>query len=197
MPASVNGRHALSTEDDHLIAACLNGDEHAWRTLLERYNRLIYTIPLRFGFSHGVAEEIFQEVCIIVLEKLVTLQEPARFRSWLITIVRRVCLQRLRDQNNDVAIDDFVEEELTAPAPERFVLETEQRAALLTALNQLDERCQTLLRALFFEQPALSYEAIAHLLMTPLGSVGPLRARCLERLRQEVLAVMADVPAQG
>jgi len=44
------------------VSACLRGDETAWAAIVQRYRRLIYTIPLRFGMPPAAAEEIFQDL---------------------------------------------------------------------------------------------------------------------------------------
>lgn len=178
-------RHLL--DDEQLVAACLAGDEEAWSTLLDRYSRLIYTVPLRFGFSPIIAEEIFQEVCLILLEKLATIRERHRFSTWLVTVTRRACLQRLRYQKEMQTLE-LVEETTFAPnTPEAALLLMEEQAVVHRALAKLDGRCQHLVRALFFEATSPSYAEIADTLQMPEGSIGPTRGRCLEKLRYLLL----------
>jgi RNA polymerase sigma factor (sigma-70 family) len=172
--------------DSQLIEACLAGHEPAWAALIARYSRLIYTIPLRFGYSKVVADEVFQETCLILLEGLDSLQNWQRISSWLMTVARRVCIQRLRRQSVDTCefqegvhvADSSIEEEL---------LRLEKQQLVQQAFANLPARDQKLLRALFFEVPRHSYKEIAEELQVSEGSVGPLRARSLERLRQEIL----------
>jgi DNA-directed RNA polymerase specialized sigma24 family protein len=64
------------------------------------------------------------------------------------------------------------------------LLAVEQKQLVLQALHTLDPRCQALLRALFFETPVRPYDAIASELKMGVTSIGPTRARCLEKLRQ-------------
>jgi RNA polymerase sigma factor (sigma-70 family) len=173
--------------DSQLIDACLAGHETAWAVLIERYSRLIYTIPLRFGFSKVIADEIFQETCLILLEGLETLQDRQRISSWLMTVTRRACIQRMRQPPPTVAsplpdevkeVDSTIEEDL---------LRLEQRHLVQQALANLSTRDQQLLRALFFEEPRPPYEEIAQTLGVSVGSIGPLRARSLKRLQQEII----------
>ncbi len=172
--------------DSELIAACLAGEEAAWTALLARYGRLIYTIPLRFGFSKSVADEIFQETCLILLEGLPGLEDRHRLNSWLMTVTRRACLQRIhRPATPD---SDPLPDTLYAAAPtiEEQLQQLEQQYLVQTALSRLPERDQQLLRALFFEEPRRPYEEIARDLGIAEGSIGPLRARSLKRLEQEI-----------
>jgi len=189
---SVNGSAAAPSaapSDMQLVEACLAGDEQAWELLLERYGRLIYTIALRFKFSPQIADEVFQEVCLILLEKLYTLQKRERLHAWIVTVTRRACIQRLRSTNPSVV--PLHELSDTGPGEEETVDEqlvlSEQQHALYQAMINLNERCRFLLHALFFAEERPSYAEIAETLDVPVGSVGPIRARCLEKLRQEMV----------
>ena len=179
-----------SAQDHELINACLTGDETAWALLIQRYRRLIYTIPLRFGMSPAAAEEIFQEVCLILLQKLHTLQDQTRLSAWLVTVTRRACMKHWRQSPTSVSLDDLVDQ-----SPEydgdlsKEMLILERRHTLQQALERLDERCRQLLEALFLTDNPPSYQQLAHSLDVPEGSIGPTRARCLQKLRQIVAEI--------
>ncbi len=174
-------------EDALLVEACLNGQEAAWEALLERYSRLVYTIILRFGFSTPVADEIFQEICLILLQKLDTLTDRQRLRTWLVTVTRRACLQYLRQKEWTTSIDSPEAAQLTDEPLEMQLILIEEQSLVHKALTSLDERCRYLLEALFFATTQISYESLAADLAIPIGSVGPNRTRCLEKLRGEIL----------
>lgn len=180
--------------DEHiLVDACLRGEEVAWQAFLERYGRLIYTIARRFGFSQLVAEEIYQDVCLTVFEKLSTLRDRQRLTGWLTTITRRVCIRRLRMRDLAGALDNALDldsfDYMTTEIFEEKILLVEQNAVLRQAVADLDLRCQQLLQALFFDPLPDSYETIATQLAIPLGSLSPLRQRCLEKLRFKLLHI--------
>ena len=183
--------------DADLIEACLDGDEHAWRTLLERYNRLIYTIPLRMGFSKVVADEVFQEVCLILLEKLDTLRDRSRLSSWIMTVTRRTCIHRLRKKQPVQGIDIVKVSGPIESTPEDKLLHLEEKRRVQLAFERLSPRCQRLLRALFIEDPPLTYEIIAEELDMALGSIGPTRSRCLEKLRQQLIKLEQEAIEEG
>jgi RNA polymerase sigma factor (sigma-70 family) len=174
-------------DDAVLVAACLNNDERAWAVLLERYGRLIYTIILRFGISVPIVDEIFQEICLILLQKLDTLQDRQRLRTWLVTVTKRTCLQYLRQKELTTSIDSLEANLIVSEPLEQQILAVEQQYLVRKAVANLDERCQYLLKALFFGTTQPSYETIAAQLEVPVGSIGPNRARCLEKLRVEIL----------
>src|SRR5690242_7682808 len=81
----------LSRDDRELVQSCLKGDAEAWETLILRYQRLIYSIPIRAGFSPVDAADVFQSVCVKLLEKLSSLRKQEKISSWLITITTREC----------------------------------------------------------------------------------------------------------
>lgn len=174
-------------EDALLVTACLEGNEQAWEALLERYGRLLYTITLRFGFPPLVADEIYQEICLTLLQKLDTLQDRQRLRAWLVTVTRRVCLQYLRQKDQTLSIDTPEAEQLSSETLDQQLLQVEQQDLVRLALTRLEERCRYLLEMLFFEPTQLSYEDLAAKLNMAVGSIGPSRARCLEKLRAEIL----------
>lgn len=173
--------------DEELIQACLEGDEQAWELLVQRYARLIYTIPLRFGFSQAVADEIFQEVCLTLLEKLDTLRDHTRLDSWLMTVTRRACIRRWRRKVEFVELEPHHMGAETANLPEDDLIWREEQLLVREALSRLNQRCRELLTALFFQDPPPTYQEIADRLGLPVGSIGPTRIRCLEKLRRVFL----------
>jgi RNA polymerase sigma factor (sigma-70 family) len=179
-----------TSRDNDLVNDCLQGDETAWASLVRRYRRLIYTIPLRFGMPLSAAEEIFQEVSLTLLQKLHTLRDETRLSAWIVTVTRRACIQRWRQLPAAISIDELPEhpDEIDSDM-EEALLNLERRHTLQQAMEQLDERCRRLIEALFFTDPPASYQEIAQALGVPEGSIGPIRARCLDKLRK----IVADI----
>jgi RNA polymerase sigma factor (sigma-70 family) len=181
--------------DRVLVEACLDGDETAWALLVQRYRRLIYTIPLRFGMPTTAAEEVFQEVCLILLHKLHTVRNKSRLSSWLVTVTRRTCMERWQPGLPPVDIDTL-EEHIDEHHSdlEETLLSLERRHTLQRALEQLDGRCRRLLEALFLSDDPPSYAEIAREMDVPEGSVGPTRARCLDKLREFIVKMEGEGP---
>lgn len=181
------------SSDPELIAACLEGDHEAWEALLARYRRLIYSIPLKSRLSPDDAADIFQSVCLKLYEKLDTLRDHERISSWLITTTARaswrVSARQRREQQAFPADDEGVSDSLTelaATAPladeEREMLERQQ--IIREGVESLPARCRDLITMLFYEKDELSYAEIARRMNMPVPSVGPTRARCLEKLKK-------------
>lgn len=168
-----------------LIQACLDGDERAWHELVERYGRLVYSIPRRMGMSAADADDVFQNVFLLLYRNLGGLRDHGRVSSWLITAAHRESWRvgRLagRYVNSEVELPG------AAAPPEAEVTRLEREQQVRQALRQLDERCRDLLTALFLDPAEPSYGEIAARLQMPLGSVGPTRARCFRKLEAALL----------
>ena len=74
-----------SYTDPELVSMCLKGDGDAWEALVKRYRRLIYSIPVRFGFEDADAADVFQGVCLKLLEHLHQVKDDRRISAWLVT----------------------------------------------------------------------------------------------------------------
>src|SRR5215813_13332069 len=96
-------------DDPVLVSACLAGDSSAWETLIKRYQRLIYSIPLKARLSPDDASDIFQSICLKLFEKLSTLREHQKLSAWLITTTTRECWRiaaRNRRQGSTAAAEE-------------------------------------------------------------------------------------------
>lgn len=178
--------------DRELIVACLGGDSTAWETLITRYQRLIYSIPMKARLSPDDAADIFQSVCLKLYEKLSTLRDHERVSSWLITTTTREVWRVVARKRRDTTTASSDEEGADAinQLPSAGPLADEQRQALeqqeivRQSVEALPERCRKLVTMLFYEKDELSYADIARRMNMPVPSVGPTRARCLEKLKK-------------
>lgn len=174
---------AGSRSNTALVAACLAGDEEAWAILVDRYKRLIYSIPIKQGFSPDDAADIFQAVCLDLVVELPRLREPEALPQWLIRATSHKC-DRCRKHCNQAAAE--VPADLADPAgdlPEAILQEVQQEQAVRDAVRALPLRCRLMVEMLFFQTPAVPYGGVAARLGLAPGSVGFIRARCLDRLR--------------
>lgn len=89
MPSLSPGRRPDRLADPELIARCLSGDARAWDVLLERYESLIYSALNRAGLSPADADDVFQEVCLLLLNHLESLRDTQRLSGWLLSVARR------------------------------------------------------------------------------------------------------------
>lgn len=174
--------------DEELIVACRTGDGLAWDALVERYQRLVYTIPARYGLTPAEIDDVFQSTWLSLLRNLKTLREPDRVSAWLVTTARRECWERRRGSDYERAVSTDLDtilrdKETDDQSPEELVAQFRDHQVLREAIGQLGQRCQELLRMLYFDVSGPSYADVAEKLNTPIGSIGPMRARCLKKLR--------------
>lgn len=182
------------------VRAAAEGDAAAWHDLVARYNNLVWSVARSFGLGTADAADVVQTTWLRLVERLHTIRDPERVGSWLATTARRECLQVLRRSSRQLPTED--EQQLEPRDPDddpvdEAVLLSERDRALWQAVDTLPERCRRLLRVLMADPPP-SYEEVAAALDMPVGSIGPTRARCLERLRPvvEQYGIAAD-PGDG
>lgn len=179
-------RHRQSDQDGtglaELLSRCIDGNQQAWDELVERYSRLVFSIALKSGLTASDADDVMQNVFITVLRRLDSLRDPERFSSWLITTTRRESW-RYKKSMRDVAIDETAEIEDDSPVAIDEVIAWEQSLTAHRGLQLLGERCRRLLTFLFLDDSSPSYEYISNELEIAVGSIGPIRARCLKQLR--------------
>jgi RNA polymerase sigma factor (sigma-70 family) len=177
-----------------LVARATDGDQDAWNELVERYVPLVWTICTRYQLSNHDIEDVGQNVWLLLVEQLGKLREPAALPGWLATTTSRECLRVVtsarKSQPVGTRLEDapqFVDDAMI----EEEILIAERNAALRAAFAELPPHCQQLL-AMLFHDPPCSYSEISARLGIPIGSIGPQRARCLERLRQSKALITFD-----
>jgi len=169
-----------------LVRGAAGGDHDAWNQLVERYAPLVYAICTRYRLSNHDVEDVGQSVWLLLVEQLGKLREPAALPGWLATTTARECLRVLtaasRAERVSTGLDDslqFVDDTVV----DEEILMAERNALLRAAFAELPPRCQQLLSMLLSDPPH-SYADIHQQLDIPVGSIGPQRARCLDRLRK-------------
>jgi RNA polymerase sigma factor (sigma-70 family) len=170
-----------------LVLAARAGDEAAWNGLVDEFSSLVWSIARAHRLSSSDAADVSQTTWLRLAEHLDRIREPERVGAWLATTARHECLSLLRRSQRELPLGDDLPEPVgpPAPSPAAGLLRSERAAVLWDAFEQLPERCRSLLRVLMAD-PAPAYEEVGQALDLPLGSIGPTRARCLERLRRLV-----------
>ena len=187
--------------DDPSVIALVDrvggGDQAAWDELIERYAPLVWSICARYQLDRHDVDDIGQSVWLLLVENIRNLREPAALPGWLATTTKHECLRVLRSAQRHhfagMPPEDQVLPEFTAPMIEQEVIEAERNAALRTAFAELPANCHELLSMLIADPPP-GYTQISARLGIPVGSIGPTRARCLDRLRRSphVTAVLGN-----
>ena len=188
-PANSSLAHS---SDEQLIGRCLKGDQEAWSALIDKYKNLIYSIPIKLGMYQD-AGDIFQSVCVDLLSELPRLREHRALPKWLMQTCYHKCLryQRATDRLVELA-PEGTDSNAASPAssaddlPEHLLMQLEQEQILRDAISELPEKCERMVRLLFFENPPRPYENIAEELGMATGSIGAIRGRCLAYLRKHL-----------
>lgn len=184
-----NPAHRQDTDAGPLVRAAAAGDEAAWSALVDRFSGLVWAIARNHRLVAADADEVFQTTWLRLVEHVDRLQDPAKVGGWLATTARHESLRLLRRAGRQIPMgDELPDPDCHAPAPEEALLLADRDRTLHTAFARLPERDQRLLRLLTAD-PMPSYEEIGLALNMPTGSIGPTRARCLERLRREAEAL--------
>ena len=173
---------------EELVAAAAKGDDSAWAELVERYSPLVWGVARAHRLSGADAADVAQTVWLRLVEHLHTLREPAAVPGWLATTARYESLRVIRRSGRELPSDTTPLDERTPstePDPAAVVERAAQVEEVAAALDRLPLRCRTLLRALA-TWPDASYAEVSAALEMPVGSIGPTRGRCLDRLREEL-----------
>jgi RNA polymerase sigma factor (sigma-70 family) len=195
---TMNGRgpsaSVASDDDATLVARCLRGEAAAWTVLVQRYQRLVFAIVRRTGLDEHTAADVFQTVFSRLVQHLPRIGDPSRLQAWIVTTAKReailqaqrgqrvVSMTRSADGDDDANEWDLADD---TPRAEDALDELQQLHRVRLALDRLEPRQRDLMLLLFNDDDRkVSYDDIAAQLGIPVGSIGPTRARCLEKLRR-------------
>lgn len=178
------------SSDERMIALCLKGDQQAWADLVDKYKNLIYSIPIKLGLYDDAAD-IFQSVCVDLLSDLSKLREPRALPKWLMQVCYHKCLEHRTKARKQVQLEDEDAENLpTDPSssalPEEMLAQLQREQMVRDVVGSLSQRCERMVRMLFFETPSRPYQEVAKELGIATGSIGFIRGRCLDRLKKQL-----------
>jgi RNA polymerase sigma factor (sigma-70 family) len=170
-----------------LVARARDGDAQAWNEIVDRYAPLVWFICKRFQLSRADVDDVGQTVWLLLVEQLGNLRQPAALPGWLATTTQRECLRVLRAaskyDHSELPEASQMPRDQSTDNIEQEIISAELGAALRAALAELPERCRRLL-SMLISDPPLPYAQISEALSISVGSIGPQRARCLNRLRR-------------
>lgn len=167
------------------VRRAAGGDPAAWDDLVDRFSGLVWSVARGHGLGPADAADVAQTTWLRLAESLPRLRDPERVGAWLVTTARRESLRVLKGCQRHIPAGVDVGFDRAGPddtSPDARMLRRERESALWAAFGALPSLCRTLLRVLLSE-PAPSYAEVSEALDMPIGSIGPRRARCLDRLR--------------
>jgi RNA polymerase sigma factor (sigma-70 family) len=183
-----------------LVTWARNGDKQAWDALVERCAPLVWSTCRRHRLKDADADAVGQHVWLLLLDQLDNLSDPVALPGWVATTTRLECDRVLRTARGPLGARDLLETQTfpdeQAATAEQEPLAAECHAALRQVFLELPPGCQRLI-TLLTADPPVSYAEISARLGIPVGSIGPTRRRCVERLRRHpAIAALTNAKAQ-
>lgn len=146
---------------------------------------MVWSVARSFRLDDASASDVAQTVWLRLIENLEKIKDPERLPGWLVTTCRREALRVVKQSERAIPSDFEYDIEDEGPSLEAMLIEDEESREVVMAFHELGEDCRQLLRLLTVE-PALSYEEISEILDRPIGSLGPTRSRCIDRLKAAI-----------
>ena len=171
-----------------LFARWRDGDPGALDDLVRLLSPMLWQVARASGLDRATAEDVVQTTWLALVRSGESIAEPRAVAGWLCTTARREAWRVSKQATRQQPVEDeaIIRKLPDEPAPEEQVVLDDDNARLWDALGRLSERCQRLLRIVAAEARP-DYSVIAGQLGMPVGSIGPTRGRCLEKLRHELV----------
>jgi RNA polymerase sigma factor (sigma-70 family) len=185
-PSSITAIEALSHGD--LLVLATKGERSAWDALVDRFGQMVWSVARGYRLDEATAKDVTQTVWLKLIENIDSIKDPERLPGWLATTARREALRVARARERDVPTDFEFDVEDPAPSLDEMLIDEEEGRFAVQAFKTLDDACRELLRLMTIDPP-LSYEELSELTGKPIGSLGPTRARCLEKLRSAITRI--------
>lgn len=182
--AAMPGQGVAAMDIAELVRCAAEGDRWSWERIVDQYARIIWAVTRDFRLAESDAADVAQATWLRLFEHINRLEYPARVGSWLAVTARRECLRHVAARKRVVLVHDDDLHDVVAHGPEvdERLLANERAQAVREAMSGLPGQWQRMLELLMADPPA-SYAEISDQLGLPIGSIGPTRGRCLERLR--------------
>jgi RNA polymerase sigma factor (sigma-70 family) len=165
-----------------LLKLAAGGDRSAWDALVERFGQMVWSVARGFRLDDATAKDVAQTVWLKLIENVDSIKDPERLPGWLATTCRREAMKVAKSRDRMVPTEFEYDVEDPSTGAEELLIDDEENRLVAKAFKTLDDACRQLLRLMTIEPP-LSYEEISEATGRPMGSLGPTRARCLEKLK--------------
>lgn len=160
------------------------GDADGWELLVRRYNSLVIAAARVHGLAVADLEDCAQQTWLALYNGRRQIRDPMKIPTWLVRVAKRRA-QGIQIKNKSrLAAEEQHDPGEKIASPEDLYLQTLEAARIHTALEYLEPRCRILLGKLFLSAEDWSYPEIARDLGLAANSLGPIRSRCLARLRK-------------
>lgn len=179
-----------------MLKRAAGGERAAWDALVDRFDQMVWSVARSFRLDEAAAHDVGQTVWLRLIENVDRINDPERLPGWLVTTCRREALRVMEKGERVIPTEfeyDLVDQK---PSLEEMLVEDEESREVVRAFEELDDACRQLLRLLTVE-PALSYEEISDATGRPVGSIGPTRSRCVDKLKAGIARIRRDPDASN
>jgi RNA polymerase sigma factor (sigma-70 family) len=163
------------------------GDDAALDELVTVMSPVLWHVVRACGLDKEAAEDVVQNTWLTLVKGADSVRDAQAITRWLCTAARREAWRVSKASTRTRPVEDEVLDARMPlqTSPEAQVVTNDENSLLWAALGRLPERCQKLLRIVAWE-PRPDYSSVAAGLQMPVGSIGPTRRRCLDKLRVEL-----------
>ena len=162
------------TDEKALVARCRQGEDEAWRELVDLFGQKIYSVAYHFTLKREDAEELAQEIFLKIFENLHRYDGSFPLTAWIVSLSRNLCIDRYRRRKREKSFR-FVTDDAVAPMlrskddPAADALKNERTKILFSALAEIPEDLAEIL--VLRDLDGLAYEEIGLALDLPDGTV--------------------------
>jgi len=187
-----------STSEEH-VEDLRAGNAAAWQRFMKEQGRIILAVGRRVGLDASERDELFQNTCLIAYRSIGQLKDPERLSSWVYSIAYRTGIELARRRKPGGGEEEMQRLASEEPSADEVLERVELARHVREGLEKVGDTCRDLLAQLYLQADEPSYEEISRRLSMPIGSIGPTRARCLEKLRKALSSVSGreQLPTTG
>ena len=162
------------TDEKSLVERCRQGEDEAWRELVDLFGQKIYSVAYHFTLKREDAEELAQEIFLKIFENLHRYDGSFPLTAWIVSLSRNLCIDRYRRRKREKSFR-FVTDDAVAPMlrskddPAADALKNERTKILFSALAEIPEDLAEIL--VLRDLDGLAYEEIGLALELPDGTV--------------------------
>lgn len=181
--ASASGASAWDVAAD-AHARWRTGDGAALDELVHALTPILWQAARSYGLSEDAARDVVQNAWLSMVRTSQQVRDSQAIGGWLLTTTRRLAWRST--QTREIPVDEWTHPMPDrSPTPEDATIAGIEARTLWRAVAELDERCRRLLRIIAFDDRP-DYAALSAETGMPIGSIGPTRRRCLDKLRRSL-----------
>lgn len=169
-------------DEAELIAQSLDGGHDAYGILVDRYKNAIYYHCFAIVHDEELAEDITQETFIDAYYKLKRYKSEYKLSTWLFKIATNKALNALKRRKREIVADDALFDTIASTQPGPRIMT--EYSELREAVSKLETNHRVVISLYYWQ--GLSYQEIASIMSSPIGSIRGWMYRAKETLRKEL-----------